>query len=46
MEPAAARIVMNTADYRYRRYVRSNDQNLWMSLGEGGVNGRTFPRMI
>jgi len=24
----------------------SNDQNLWMVLGEAGVKGRTFPRKI
>ncbi|OBJ86965.1 hypothetical protein [Mycobacterium asiaticum] len=24
----------------------SNDQNLWMSLGEAALKGRTFPRMI
>jgi hypothetical protein len=25
---------------------RSNDQNLWMRLGEVHESGRTFPRMI
>jgi hypothetical protein len=25
---------------------KSNDQNLWMGLGEAALLGRTFPRMI
>ena len=43
VSPVLANLFMH---YAFDAWDGSNDQNLWMSLGEAARKGRTFPRMI